>query len=769
MKSLHLSRFLTTLTLLFPLGAAAAPAELALEAAEPTAPERTTAGKLLYRMPRAHSEIRIDGILQEEAWRHALVVRVDNEIDPGKNVPAPVRTIAYLAYDSDKLYAAFRAYDPDPSAIRANLADRDTPFRDDFVGLFLDTFNDERRGFEIFVNPLGVQMDLSLDETADEEEDAAWDAIWQSAGRIDEQGYTVEIAIPFSSLRFQRAAGEQIWGLGTFRSYPRSRRHQITATTVDPDDNCLLCQIPKVTGFEGVTPGRNIELDPTLTAHRTDAREDFPRGSIEDGDPEGNLGLTARWGITPNLILSGALNPDFSQVEADVAQFDVNSQFALFYPEKRPFFLEGADFFETPFNVVHTRTVVDPSWGAKLTGKEGRHGIGVFVAQDDASTSLLPSSQSSRSLEIREQTTNAALRYRFDLGASSTLGAVMTHRAGGDYSNDVFGIDGRWRPTPSDVVNVHALGSRTEYPGGAGGAGGAGLPEGQLDGAAWRVGYNHGTRNWSWYARYEDIDPEFRADLGFMPQVGYTLGLAGLEHTWWAEKRDGWWTSFTFGGDWDQTDDADGNLLERELETWIQLRGPMQSFYMIDTGRRDRFWNGVTFDERFTHFEMEMRPTGNLDLGLASTVADTIDFAHTRAGDLLRIRPWIGYNFGRHLRMTASHDLQRVTVRDEELLEVNLSELRAVYQINIRTFVRATFQYEDFRYNQDLYTAAEVPSQDEHLFSQLLFSYKLNPQTVLFLGYSDNQVGGEVRRDEIVDLTRADRTLFFKVGYALVM
>ena len=763
MKSLRHIYVFAIFTLTFPLGAAALPAELAPEA-EPTAPESMVSGKPHYRMPRTTSEIQIDGVLQEEAWRHALVLRVDNEIDPGKNVPAPVRTIAYLTYDNDKLYAAFRANDPDPAAIRANLSDRDTPFRDDFVGLILDTFNDERRGFEIFVNPLGVQMDLSLDETADEEEDAAWDAIWQSAGRIDEQGYTVEIAIPFSSLRFQRSAGEQTWGLGTFRSYPRSLRHQITATPVDPDDNCLLCQIPKVTGFEGVTPGRNLELDPTVTAHRTDAREGFPTGAMQEGDPKGDLGLTARWGITPNLILSGALNPDFSQVEADVPQFDVNSQFALFYPEKRPFFLEGADFFETPFNVVHTRTVIDPSWGTKLTGKEGKHGIGLFVAQDAATTLLLPGSQSSSSLLLDQETTDAALRYRLDLGSSSTLGTVLTHRSGGSYSNDVFGLDGRWRPTPSDVVNAHALGSRTEYPEQEG------LPQGQLDGTAWRIGYNHSTQNWNWYARYEDIDPEFRADLGFMPRVGYSQGLAGLEHTWWAKKRDGWWSSFSFGGDWDQTDDtATGILLERELETWVQLRGPLQSFYMIDTGWRDRYWNGVTFDERFTHFEMEMRPTGSLNLGLSSTVGDTIDFAHTRPADLLRIRPSVGYNFGQHLRMTASHDLQRVTVDGEDLLEVNLSELRTVYQINLRTFVRATFQYEDFRYNQDLYTAAEVPSQDQHLFSELLFSYKLNPQTVLFLGYSDNQVGGEVRQDEIIDLTRADRTLFFKVGYALVM
>ena len=161
---------------------------------------------------------------------------MNNEFDPGRNVPAPVTTIAYLAYDEDKLYAGFRANAPDPEAIRAHLTDRDAAFKDDFVGLILDTFNDERRGYELFVNPLGVQMDLALNELAEVEEDTAWDAIWDSAGRIDGQGYVVEMAIPFSSLRFQRAEGSRPGG--SVRSAPtnaasaaRSPRPTWTPTT----------------------------------------------------------------------------------------------------------------------------------------------------------------------------------------------------------------------------------------------------------------------------------------------------------------------------------------------------------------------------------------------------------------------------------------------------------------------------------------------------------------------------------------------------------
>ncbi len=725
-----------------------------------------------YRVPRATSAVTVDGVIEEEAWQNALAFELGVEIDPGQNTPAPVSTIAYLTYDDTHLYAAFRADDPDPAAIRAHVTDRDTPYRDDFVGFMLDTYNDERRGFEFFVNPLGVQMDLARTETADEEEDAAWDAIWRSAGRIDERGYTVEIAIPYSSLRFQRTEGEQTWGFLPFRSYPRSLRHQLAAAPLDPDNSCFFCQVPKVTGFAGATPGRNLEIDPTVTARRTDASPDFPDRGIEAGDTETDPGFTIRWGMTPNLIFSGAVNPDFSQVEADVAQLDVNTQFALFFPEKRPFFLEGADFFGTPFSAVHTRTVADPSWGFKLTGKEGRNGIGLFVAEDETSNFLLPGSQSSRSESLQGfHTTDAVFRYRRDLGASATLGTVATHRQGGAYRSDLFGVDGLWRPRSGDTVTAQWLQSRTGYGHEIGERLGIDPGERDLDGSALRLAYNHGSRHWTWYSRYEDIDPGFRADLGFMPRVGYSLLLGGLERTWHAEDRGGsrWYTSINWGGDWDQTEGVDGRLLEREFETWVNLRGPLQSFYQIGTGWRDRTWKGVTFDERFTHLYFEMRPTGGLYLEMTATVGDTIDFAHTRAGDLLRLRPEVSWNIGRNVSLGVDHDLQRVEVDGDELLEVNLSQLRAVYQLNIRTFFRAVLQYTDLTFNQELYTAEEVPSEDEQLFSQLLFSYKLNPQTVFFLGYSDNQLGGEIEEGRFVELTRANRTFFMKVGYALVL
>ena len=256
---------------------------------------------LSFTIPRAASPIRIDGILDDEAWKSALVLDLAYEIDPGENTPAPVKTECLLLYDADGLHAAFRAHDPDPTAIRAHLSDRDQAFRDDFVGIFLDTFNDERRGVQLFVNPLGVQMDGSRNDVGnggDQSEDPTWDAIWHSAGRITADGYEVEMSVPFTSLRFSRADEQLTWGFLAMRNYPRDLRHQILLRPLDRDRDCFFCQEAKLTGFNGITPGRNLEFDPTITAHRADERDDAAGAPLESNPAAAEGGLSARWSIT---------------------------------------------------------------------------------------------------------------------------------------------------------------------------------------------------------------------------------------------------------------------------------------------------------------------------------------------------------------------------------------------------------------------------------------------------------------------------------------
>ncbi|HWM89670.1 MAG TPA: DUF5916 domain-containing protein [Thermoanaerobaculia bacterium] len=713
-----------------------------------------------YAVSRATSPIKVDGNLDDAAWQGAAVVELNYETRPAENTAPPVKTECLITYDDDRIYVAFRAHDPDPSQIRAHLSDRDRAFDDDFVGIVLDPFNDERRAFEFFVNPFGIQMDLFMDDVGGDESDT-WDAIWASAGRVTETGFEVEIAIPFSSLRFPRTEGDQTWGFDALRFYPRSNRHRLASQPMDRNVSCYLCQISKMTGFAGVTPGLNMELTPTVTAGRTDARNLFSQGSLAEGDVESELGITGKWGMTPNLTLNAAINPDFSQVEADAAQLDINTTFALFFPEKRPFFLEGADFFRTPIEAVFTRNVADPEWGLKVTGKEGKNAVGVFVAQDDRTDFLIPGAQASTTASLDMESTDAVLRYRRDFGASSALGVLMTSREGDGYSNQLAGLDGLYRLGDSNSFRGQFLRSQTEYPAAIFGNTDLRQSSGDLEDDALYLSYNHSSRNWGAYAQYEDVGELFRADMGFLPQVDYSFMLAGGDRIWHGAQGD-WWTRASVGGDWDERKDQNGNLLEREVEVRGNLNGPLQSYVELITGQRKRVFNGVSFDETFASSFGEFQPSGDLFLSLFVRLGDEIDFANTRPGEVLHLEPTIRYLVGRHLRFGLTHLFQQLDVEGGRLFEANLSQLTTIYQFNARTFVRLITQYTDIRRDQTLYTA-DVNGKTQQLFNQLLFSYKLNPQTVLFAGYSDNALG-----TERIDLARENRSFFVKLGYAWV-
>lgn len=230
------------------------------------------------RVERATSPIEIDGVLDEGAWENALVVPVRWEYQPGDAIEAPVETEALVTFDEKNLYVAFRAHDPEPRKIRANLMDRDsieTFVQDDHVTFAIDTFNDERRAYQFRVNPLGVQAD-AFNSEVDGTEDWSFDLIWDSAGRITDEGYVVEVAVPMKQLRFPRVGDEMTWRMSFERSWPRSVRHRIAEHQRDRNRACWICHFAEVTGFDGIEAGRNVEIDPTLTLSRTDRREDFP-------------------------------------------------------------------------------------------------------------------------------------------------------------------------------------------------------------------------------------------------------------------------------------------------------------------------------------------------------------------------------------------------------------------------------------------------------------------------------------------------------------
>lgn len=736
-----------------------------------------------HQVPSTDLPIDVDGRLDETAWARAVSIPLAYETKPGENIPAPVETELLITHDRDRLYVAFKASDPEPSKIRARLADRDSVFDDDFVGVALDTFNDGRRAFEFFVNPLGVQMDLTMDDV-NENEDSSWDAIWDSAGRITEAGYVVELAVPFSSLRFPHTSGPQTWGIDALRYYPRSFRHRLAIHPQDRDVDCYVCQFSKLHGFEGITPGRNLEINPTLTAGYREEREG-PGESFASSD-DNDLGLTVGWGVTPNLRLSATVNPDFSQVEADVAQLDVNTQFALFFPERRPFFLEDADFFDTHLNAVFTRNVADPSWGTRATGKVGKHAFGAFVAEDELTNLIFPGNQGSDGDSFDFGTRDAVLRYRRDLSGNSAIGALYTSREGDGYSNRVGGLDGQLRFSKSDTLDFQYLRSETEYPQAI--HEDYDQPLGAFDDDALRLTFVHADREWRGWLVYEDIGDGFRADMGFIPRVGIKHPRGGLSRTWWGEKGH-WWDKLLVGVNYDRIEDQQGQRLESTYEAWFNVSGPRQSRFETWTFRRDRFFDGSDFDESTLGIWFEIQPTGRSYLGLEISGGDRVDFANSRQGEAFVVEPHLRFDFGKRLRTRFKHRFFRLDVDGETagpggasprrgaggtsprsgaggtLFEANLTEARLFYQLNLRTFLRAIFQYTDVDRDLSLYDQPEdFEARTKELFTQLLFSYKINPRTVLFLGYSDNYQG-----DQDVELTQENRALFLKVGYAWVL
>jgi hypothetical protein len=738
----------------------------ALAAAQQEATAKKQSGQSIA-VTQAASEIRIDGRLDEEAWKRAGKLDIAYEWTPGENVPPPVKSEVLVTYDMSRIYIGFRCYDPEPGKIRAHLMDRDsidTFVQDDHISFMLDTFNDERRAFQFRVNPLGVQADAAFSEL-DGIEDFSWDAIWESAGQITDFGYTIEVAIPFNQLRFPKGGLTQTWGFEADRSYPRNVRHRISTHIRDRNLNCLICQFNKITGFEGITPGSNLQFTPTFVVNRTDERPDFPAGPMNNGTVKADPGLTARWGVTPNIILNATANPDFSQVEADAAQLDVNTRFALYYPEKRPFFLEGADFFATPYQAVFTRTVADPLWGGKVTGKAGRSAFGFFTAQDQINNLIFPSNQWSDATSLDQNVYSAAFRYRYDVGSGSTLGALYAGRIGDDYYNHAAGVDGFFRLGAKDQVIFQYLRSETRYPYSV--ALNFGQDEGRFGGDALFAQYVHQTRNFFAYAAYQDTDAGFRADSGYMPRVDVRMIDLETDYILYGVRGGGksgrWFNMLRFWVRGLRTTDHSGRMTDSRLAFGSTYQGPLQSSVTLIGRWNQEYYNGKTYDVSDVIAQVAMKPAGGVSLSLLGNLSGAIDYTNSQSARALRIIPEAEFGLGAHVNFHLSHSLERLDHEGRWIYTANILQGRLIYNFNTRCFLRLIVQYRCLRLDPAMYSVA-IDAKSNSVFTQFLFSYKLNPQTVLFLGYSDNSLGGTA-----LDLTRTDRTFFLKIGYAWVL
>ncbi len=322
------------------------------------------------RIPRFDKPPDIDGKLDDEVWKSAAVFKDFYQWKPSDTAAASARTEVYAGYDSKFLYFGFHAYD-DPAKVRATVAKRDAILDDDAVGVILDTFNDRQRGYILLFNPLGIQQDGITQEGRDD--DYSVDIVMESKGILTSDGYTVEVAIPFKSIRYE-AGKDKLWGVHFLRQIKHANGELDSWMPISQNESGLLNQAGHITGLEGISTEWTLELIPSLTISETGRRVPtltpadlaanpgiLDPGRFVNSAPKYDLGLNAKFSFTPNITLDAAVNPDFAQVEADQTVLLANQRFPIFFEEKRPFFLEGIDYFRTPIQAVHTRTIINPA------------------------------------------------------------------------------------------------------------------------------------------------------------------------------------------------------------------------------------------------------------------------------------------------------------------------------------------------------------------------------------------------------------------------
>ena len=422
------------------------------------------------RVPRFDKPPVIDGKLDDEVWKQAAVFKDFYQVNPGDNIAASRPTEAFIGYDSKFLYLAFHCYD-EPDKVRGTVAKRDQVFDEDNVRIFLDTFNDQRRAYVLGWNPLGIQQDGIMTEGSGT--DFSVDIVMESKGMITGDGWTVEVAIPFKSLRYEAGKGK-LWGFHLVRNIDRFNDEMDSWVPISRDISSNLAQEAHLTGLEGISTERTLEIIPSLTLSETGKRVNalsvaqlaanptmLDPGRMLNEPIKADMGVTAKYGITPTITLDLAVNPDFAQVEADQTVVTANQRFPIFFEEKRPFFLEGIDIFQTRLQAVHTRAIVDPDIAVKLSGKRGRNTFGILMASDNAPGNFVGDERKDP-VNFRFLDKNAYIaivRLKRDVGKQSSIGFLATSYNFIEKHNQLAGVDGRFQINKKTTFTFQVLGT----------------------------------------------------------------------------------------------------------------------------------------------------------------------------------------------------------------------------------------------------------------------------------------------------------------------
>lgn len=716
------------------------------------------ADKTQYALSHINTDITVDGVLDEPHWQNATFVSLAFQDEPNEKGTPPVKTDAYMYEDGRNLYVAFIAEDPKPSEITASLRDRDTLWQDDTVILIIDTFNDERSAYEFYVNPLGAQGDTRMSDTDGWQSDPSWDAIWDSAGKITDQGYVVEMRIPFKALRFPENKTDLTWGFALMRNYQRDVLYQLSNMGFDRDIKCSLCQFDKLKGFKNLKASKNLQLTPTLTALRHDSKSSLP-GQWDNGDIDTEAGLDLRWGVTQDAVVNATINPDFSQIESDALELDVNTTYSIYYAEKRPFFLDGASYFKSSlFELLYTRTIAEPEIGAKLTGKTGQHSYAFMYADDNNSTILLPTNQGSGFAILEDKTHSAAARYQYDIGQQGTIGLITTHRENDEYHNTVLSVDGSYWFNQSDLLTYQV--ATTDSKNSDFLTSNYNLSKNQSD-EAYAIEFTRDKRDYNLFASYESIGKDYRTDLGYQEKVDYeNVGFGGGQ-TWYANKS-GLLTSWSYEADWDKTWAQNGDLLEEEYQGFISLKGQKQSIFEIGLVHRYENYNDTFYNQNIGFVYTGFKPKNNIWLSFYGEYGSRIDYTNEQIGDSYATQTQFTWDINDHWQVDAKHNYSVLdNPGGERVYTANLLDFRLYYKFSMRAMLKLILQFEDIDRNKDTYFY-QVSRINKDYGSQLVYSYKINAQTLFYLGYSDKSY----QDDFLKHVEREQRTFFTKVSYA---
>jgi len=513
------------------------------------------AGQTIVTVPRLDDAgVTIDGSFTEAAWAHAVTLTGFSEYTPVDGRPAEDSTEVLVWYSGTAIYFGIRAFERH-GAVHATLADRDRIATDDYVQILLDTFHDHRQALVFGVNPLGVQSDGTLTETVGGSRDTvdlSADFVYQSKGRVTDTGYEIEVRIPFKSIRYQQADAQQ-WGLNVVRHVQHSG-HQQTWTAARRAAASFLAQSGTLTGLADLHRDLVLDLNPELTTKVNGS----PGGSgWAYGQLNPVVGGNVRWGITNNLTLTGTAHPDFSQVESDASQLVFDPRDALFFPEKRPFFLEGLEQFSTPNSLIYTRRLVQPVAAMKLTGKVGGFGVGFLSGVDDQAYSTSGGDNPIYNI----------LRARRDLGGQSTLGLVYTDKIDGSDYNRVAGVDTRLVFGQVYTARAQIAESFTRD---------AGTTK---DAPLWAWSLNRAGRQFGFTYSLGGIAPDFVAASGFITRPG--IATSTVDHSLTLYGRPGaalesWTGDILLFGRWSYSHLTAGHMPDDQLfhvnSTWV-VRG----------------------------------------------------------------------------------------------------------------------------------------------------------------------------------------------------